>query len=109
GDQNVGAGRPPHALPLWRLHAGARHRPDTEASESADPVRAGGDIGTGVRRPRGGRARIEAASGEEAIALVERCHPDVVVMDLDMPGIGGLAAIRTLTALERHPSILVLT
>jgi DNA-binding NarL/FixJ family response regulator len=30
-------------------------------------------------------------------------------MDLDMPGIGGLAATRTLTALERHPSILVLT
>jgi DNA-binding NarL/FixJ family response regulator len=51
----------------------------------------------------------EAASGEEAIALVARCHPDVVIMDLDMPGDGGLAATRALTAVESHPSILVLT
>lgn len=36
----------------------------------------------------------EAASADEAIALAERLRPDVVVMDLHMPGVGGLAATR---------------
>ena len=51
----------------------------------------------------------EAASGEEAIALLTRSRPDVVVMDIDMPGDGGLAATRMLATAESHPAILVLT
>lgn len=51
----------------------------------------------------------EAESGAEVIALAARCRPDVVIMDLDMPGDAGLAATRALTASEPHPSILVLT
>jgi DNA-binding NarL/FixJ family response regulator len=51
----------------------------------------------------------EAASGEEAIALVDQCRPDVVVMDLDAAGDRGLAVTRALTAPASHPSILVLT
>ena len=51
----------------------------------------------------------EAASGEEAIVLVMQCRPDVVVMDLDMPGQGGIAATQALTATEPHPAVLVLT
>jgi two-component system chemotaxis response regulator CheB len=48
-----------------------------------------------------------AASGEEAIAMVERLRPDVVTMDVEMPGIGGLEAARTIV--ERHgpPIIMV--
>jgi two-component system invasion response regulator UvrY len=34
----------------------------------------------------------EASSGEEAIKLVRELNPDVVLMDLQMPGIGGLEA-----------------
>ena len=34
----------------------------------------------------------EAADGEEAIAQTRRLNPDVVVMDIRMPGIGGLEA-----------------
>lgn len=41
-----------------------------------------------------------AASGEEAIEAVARLAPDLVVMDLAMPGIGGLAATR---AIKEHP------
>jgi two-component system, chemotaxis family, chemotaxis protein CheY len=34
-----------------------------------------------------------ATSGEETIALAASCRPRVVVMDVEMPGLGGLAAI----------------
>lgn len=36
----------------------------------------------------------EAASGEEAICLVQQHHPDVVLMDIHMPGMDGIAATR---------------
>ena len=39
---------------------------------------------------------VTAASGEEAIVQAVNLRPDVVVMDLMMPGIGGVEAIRRL-------------
>jgi NarL family two-component system response regulator LiaR len=48
----------------------------------------------------------EAASGEEAIACCAELNPQVVVMDLMMPGMGGVAAIRVLRA--RHPQVRVI-
>ena len=49
----------------------------------------------------------EAASGEEAIALFEQYQPDVLVLDLSMPGIGGLEAIRRLRVRQPDARILV--
>jgi len=43
----------------------------------------------------------EATSGEEALALVDALRPDVVLMDIKMPGIGGIEAARSVTA--RYP------
>ncbi|WP_165066766.1 response regulator [Marisediminicola senii] len=40
----------------------------------------------------------EASSGEEAIDVVARTRPDVVCMDVEMPGIGGLEATRLIVA-----------
>lgn len=48
----------------------------------------------------------EAASGEEALKVVEAHGVDVVLMDLEMPGIGGIETTRTLVA--RHPDLVVL-
>ena len=48
----------------------------------------------------------EAESGEEAIEVCKQCSPQVVIMDLMMPGIGGVAAIKVLH--ERYPKIRVI-
>ncbi|MEC3974146.1 response regulator transcription factor [Amycolatopsis sp. H20-H5] len=51
----------------------------------------------------------EAATGDEAVALAERLRPDVVLMDLRMPGSGGVAAITELARLRNPARVLVLT
>ena len=51
----------------------------------------------------------EAATGEEAVALAKGLKPDVVVMDLGMPGIGGIEATKHITRGSPRPAVLVLT
>jgi DNA-binding NarL/FixJ family response regulator len=51
----------------------------------------------------------EAATGEEALELVASVRPDVVLMDLRMPGMGGIAATRQLIAGHPEVAVLVLT
>jgi len=51
----------------------------------------------------------EAADGAEAIALSRHHRPDVVLMDIRMPRIDGLAATRQLLAAANPPRVLVLT
>ncbi|GAC1318838.1 MAG: response regulator transcription factor [Thermoleophilaceae bacterium] len=51
----------------------------------------------------------EATNGEDAVATVERLAPDVVVMDLNMPGISGIEATRRLAARAPKVAVVVLT
>lgn len=51
----------------------------------------------------------EASNGKEAIALVDRLHPHVVVMDLSMAEMDGLTATREITTKPEPPKVLVLT
>ena len=51
----------------------------------------------------------EVTSGEEAVRLAEQLQPDVVLMDLRMPGGGGLEAIRRIVTTSPHIRILVVT
>ncbi len=51
----------------------------------------------------------EAATGEEAIERTQALRPDVVLMDLSMPRLGGLEATRRIAALDARTRVLVLT
>jgi DNA-binding NarL/FixJ family response regulator len=51
----------------------------------------------------------EAASGTEAVALALREHPDVVLMDLQMPGLDGASATAQIKAGRPQTQVLVLT
>ncbi len=51
----------------------------------------------------------EAASGEEAIKIAREKRPDVVLMDVRMPGIGGLEATRKLLRADPDLKIIALT
>jgi DNA-binding NarL/FixJ family response regulator len=51
----------------------------------------------------------EAASGQDAVAAAASAFPDVVVMDLHMPGLNGIDATRRIVAASPHTAVLVLT
>ncbi|HEX8360136.1 MAG TPA: response regulator transcription factor [Longimicrobium sp.] len=51
----------------------------------------------------------EAGTGEDGVRLAAQTRADVVVMDLSMPGMGGLEAVRQIAALNQGTRVLVLT
>lgn len=67
-------------------------------------------VRTGIKRLLEDHPNIdivgEAVSGEDAIRQVAEFDPDVVLMDINMPGIGGLEATRKL--LQRKPQLKVI-
>ena len=58
-----------------------------------------------------GRVHVvgEASSGEEAVSKARALEPDIVLMDLSMPGMDGIRATRSITELGLGTRILVLT
>jgi DNA-binding NarL/FixJ family response regulator len=51
----------------------------------------------------------EAGDGSEALRLVNECQPDIVLMDIRMPGMNGLEATRLIKQDFRAPRVVVLT
>ncbi|MCR6631026.1 MAG: response regulator [Magnetospirillum sp.] len=60
-----------------------------------------------VGRP--GWSVIEAASGEEALEALSAAKPDFIVLDVNMPGMGGIEAARRIRALAPLLPITLLT
>jgi two-component system response regulator NreC len=51
----------------------------------------------------------EALTGEEALAVAAKVHPQVIVMDLEMPGTGGLAAAHRMKQVAPASKVLILS
>ncbi len=49
------------------------------------------------------------ADGREAVLAVKRLQPDVVVMDINMPGLNGIEATRSVLELQPPPQVLILS
>lgn len=52
---------------------------------------------------------MTAANGQDALAIVQRCHPDLILTDLRMPGMDGLALLRAAKRLAPATPVLVFT
>lgn len=70
-------------------------------------------VRTGIRRILDDAEDVEvcgeAGSGEDALKLVKQTGPEVVLMDVNMPGIGGLEATRKLLRIDDRLRIIALT
>lgn len=70
-------------------------------------------VRTGIRRiledVKGMKVLGEAKSGEEAVLWCREQQPDVVLMDMNMPGIGGIEATRKILRASPEVKIIVLT
>lgn len=51
----------------------------------------------------------EASSGEECLRLTEELMPDIVLMDINMPGLGGIEATRLLVSRQPNVGVIMLT
>lgn len=51
----------------------------------------------------------EASDGEEALSLVEELHPDVVLLDLSMPGMDGFEVLRRMVETAPDTKVIVLS
>ena len=58
-----------------------------------------------LRRTPGFELVGEASSGEEAVEQVAALAPDLVLMDITMPGMGGVAATRAITSAPTAPVV----
>ncbi len=54
-----------------------------------------------------GYEAYEARTGEEALDGLRDCNPDLILLDMNMPGMGGMAACRSIRAISETPIIVL--
>ena len=54
-----------------------------------------------------GYEAYEARTGEEALDGLRECNPDLILLDMNMPGMGGMAACRSIRAISETPIIVL--
>ncbi len=52
---------------------------------------------------------IEAANGDQAVAMVGSEHPDYITMDVNMPGMNGFEAVEKIREIDQKTKIVILT
>ncbi len=56
-----------------------------------------------------GHRIFEATTGEQALSLIDREHPDLVLMDIQMPGMDGLEATRRIKKKRDAPPVIAIS
>jgi DNA-binding NarL/FixJ family response regulator len=51
----------------------------------------------------------DAANAEQALEMIQRLHPDVVLLDIRLPGVSGIELCRTVTRLYPQTAVIILT
>ena len=52
---------------------------------------------------------LTAGSGEEALEIIKRDRPDLVLLDLKMPGIGGMETLRRIKKMDKTIAVIIMT
>jgi CheY-like chemotaxis protein len=107
GDESGVAGRGGSAAGTGYGITGMRERAALPGGDFSAGPRPGG--GFRVEQTPGIDVAGEAGTGAEAVQLVRDTSPDVVVMDIRMPGMDGIEATRLITAGDGRARVLVLT
>ena len=58
---------------------------------------------------RRGFTVIEAANGEEALSIIKKERPDIVLLDLKMPGMGGIEVLQNIREIDASLPVIILT
>ena len=69
-------------------------------------------IRQGVRRllePEGFEILGECSDGLEVVALAQQCQPDVILLDISMPSLNGIGAVRELSKVSPATKVIILT